>query len=73
MPIMEMTPPKGTAREQIMEMISVIEVHLQQTREILDRIEVQVKELKKEHGIQKEREEKVPVKKDSWFVPAREL
>ena len=29
---------KGTAREQIMEMISVIEDHLQQTREILDRI-----------------------------------
>ena len=54
-------------------MISVIEDYLQQTREILNRIEVQVGELKKEHGIQKEREEKVPVKKDSWFVPAREL
>lgn len=73
MPIMEIRQQNGSAQEQIIEMISVIEEHLHQTREILDRIEVQVKELKKEHGLQKDREEKMPVKKDSWFVPAREL
>lgn len=46
---------------EFMEMIKTIELYLQQTREVLDRIEGHIKELKKENSIQ---DEKTPVRED---------
>ena len=72
MPMMNKTPgkdlPARSVRE-IEEMIGTIEQYLQQTREVLDRIEKSITELKKEGRIKKEKNEIVHPGKE----PAEEM
>ena len=58
--ILKSGSPEVTAPEY-MEMIKTIELYLQQTREVLDRIEGHIKELKKEKSF---KEEKTPARED---------
>ena len=72
MPIMSKTPgkelPARSVRE-IEEMIGTIEQYLKQTKKVLDRIEKDIIELKKEVRIQREKDEIVHIQKD----PAEEI
>ena len=67
MPIMSKTPgkelPARSVRE-IEEMIGTIEQYLKQTKKVLDRIEKDIIELKKEGSIQREKDEIVYIQKD---------
>ena len=69
----EVVPNKETLKEarseeDILEIIRTIEQYLQQTREVLDRIEKDIEELKKEDRINREKDETVHPGKD----PAQE-
>ena len=76
MPIMSKTPgkelPARSVRE-IEEMIGTIEQYLQQTREVLDRIEKDIEELKKEGRIKRDKEELVYPKKEPAEVVGMKL
>ena len=69
----EFVPNKETLKEahseeDIREIIRTVELYLQQTREVLDRIEKDIEELKKEDRINREKDETVHPGKD----PAQE-
>ena len=69
----EFVPNKETLKEahseeDIREIIRTIELYLQQTREVLDRIEKDIEEMKKEDRINREKDETVHPGKD----PAQE-
>ena len=70
----EFVPNKETLKEahseeDIREIIRTIELYLQQTREVLDRIEKDIEELKKENRINREKDETIHPGKD----PAQEV
>ena len=69
----EFVPNKETLKEarsveDIREIIRTIEQYLVRTREVLDRIEKDIEEMKKEDRINREKDETVPPEKD----PAQE-
>lgn len=76
MPMMGKTPgkelPARSVRE-IEEMIGTIQQYLQQTREVLDRIEKDIAELKKEGRIKRDKEEVVHPKKEPAEVVGMKL
>ena len=57
------------SEENIREIVRTIEHYLQQTREVLDRIEMDIEELKKENRINREKDETIHPGKD----PAQEV
>ena len=63
------TMKEARSEEDIREIIRTIELYLQQTREVLDRIEKDIEELKKEDRINREKDETVHPGKD----PAQEM
>ena len=67
MPMMSKSPvkekPRRTIRE-IEEIIGTIEQYLEQTREVLDRIDKDITELKKESRIQRDKGKAVHPKKE---------
>ena len=69
----EFVPNKETLKEahseeDIREIIRTIELYLQQTREVLDRIEKDIEEMKKEDRINREKDETA----HPWKDPAQE-
>ena len=73
MPVMSKTDRIGISESDIAKMIETIELYLQQTREVLDRIEGHIKDLKKEHGIGKVTKEMHSLRKDPWSRSAKGL
>ena len=76
MPMTSKTPEKelpGRSVREIEEMIEPIEQYLLQTREVLDRIEGHIKDLKKEHGIGEVTKEMHSLRKDPWSHSAKGL
>ena len=74
----EFVPNKETLKEahseeDIREIIRTIEQYLQQTREVLDRIEKDIEELKKEGRIKRDKEEVVYPKKEPAEVVGMKL
>lgn len=73
MPVMSKTGRPGIPQSDIAKMIETIELYLQQTREVLDRIEGHIKDLKKEHGIGEVTKEMHSLRKDPWSHSAKGL
>ena len=76
MPMMNKAPGKelpSTSFREIEEMIGTIEQYLQQTREVLDRIEKDIEELKKEGRINREKDAIIHPKKDPAEVVGMKL
>ena len=76
MPMMSKTPgkePQARSTREIEEIIGTIEQYLQQTREVLDRIDKEITEMKKESRIQREKDEILHPKKAPAEVMGRKI